>query len=31
MGATIAEVLEDEDVDWMQIHHRWEMIKASTQ
>jgi ERCC4-type nuclease len=28
MCATIEELLEDEDVGWMQIHHRWEMMTA---
>jgi len=28
MCATIEELLEDEDVGWMQIHHRWEMMMA---
>jgi hypothetical protein len=28
MFATIEELLEDEDVSWMQIYHRWEMMAA---
>jgi len=28
MCATIEELLEDEGVGWMQIHHRWEMMTA---
>jgi hypothetical protein len=28
MFATIEELLEDEGVGWMQIHHRWEMMAA---
>jgi len=28
MFAEIEELLEDEDVGWMQIHHRWEMMRA---